>query len=145
MAEIWSPTDELVAVAYLPRVTELDESIIATTLPEANAGWAESGFVTLFGSGGNPVPGLPQDAPVVTVDCWAVKGKWALAFNLARTITRAFDGRVDSTPFTVKANYREARVLDGRVLTTPRRVRNDPSLFARVTFDLLLNWVEVPA
>ena len=144
MAEIWTPNSELVAVAYLPLVTTLPSSIIATSLPEANSSWAETGFVTVEAVGGARDLDLPVGRPVLTVSAWGVKGKWPLAFHLIDQIIEGFDGRVSSQSFTVKANYARARVLDGRLLTEARRVRNDPSLFARVNIDLLLNWVEVP-
>lgn len=144
MVEIWTPTNDLVAVAYLPRVIELDASHISTELPTDQTSWADSGFITVNTAGGTPHPDLPQRAPVLTLDFWAVKGKWNLAAKLAESVVDAFEGRMDNATFDVKTNYSRARVLDGRVLTEPRKVRNDPSLFARLTLDLLLHWTKEP-
>jgi hypothetical protein len=144
MVDARTPTTDLVASAYLRHVLGLTDAELGTGLPTDQTTWAETGFITVDAIGGTPHPELPQRAPVVAIETWAIKGKWNLAFDLAERVTDYFEGRVDSIAFDVKTNYHRARVLEGRVLTEPRKVRADPSLFAHVTLDLLLHWVKEP-
>jgi hypothetical protein len=141
---------ELVAVAFLKLLPFIDAGQVATDLPKDQSKWAELGFVTVTVVGGTPNVDLPQHAPVVTVDVWAnskdsVSPPWPKAVSLATDISAAFQAeRVDSTPFDTRQNFGRARVLDAVPQTEPRRIENDPQGFARVAFDLLLHWVEVP-
>lgn len=153
------PTDELVATAWIATITGFRPSIVATQLPpSANkdgtpADWVSNppyGFVTAVVVGGDEDPLLPIYRPVLQVDCWATKGgsnkpPWFRANRLAKHISAATRNRTNvSRLLTISANgvqYPSAIVQGARILTSPRRMPDDPGDAARYQFDLWLQWI----
>jgi len=142
------PTNGLVAQAWLAqRVDGLAEGMVASTLPRETAAWAELGFVQVTPVTGTPDVDLDVRHPLVQVDCWAmtpnsVKPPRMKAHRLAELIRVAtFEGARYSQPVTLPAAYAGAIVLSAYLNTEPAEVPDDPSGYARVTFDLALDWV----
>lgn len=153
------PTNGLVAVAWLSqRVAGLNDAMVATTLPRDPSKWAAVGFVQATPVTGLPGRDLPTRHPVVQVDCWAValsgdgsvnseKPPWNKAARLAELIVAACesDVQVFSRPVAMPTGYAGARVLGAYPTTEPATVLDDPSGYARVTFDLAIDWHRIAA
>lgn len=141
------PTNGLVAVAWLAqRVPGLTPGMVATSLPRDTATWADAGFVQVTPVTGTPDVDLDVRHPIVQVDCWAMtpnsakppKAKAARLSELIRVATH--DGARYSQPVVMPEHYLGAIVLSAYMSTEPADVPDDPSGFARVTFDLALDW-----
>lgn len=145
------PTTDLVAAAFLGGLPGVPAGKVATTLPQDASSWAASGFVQVYGVGGDPERHVALRRPVVTVDCWANAGQsgkppWGKANQLAEIVLAAVMG-MDNFPMTLTglpAAYAHARVLTAFAVTEPRRITNDPGSYARYTFDLEIHWIELP-
>lgn len=147
------PTSALVAAAWIgQRVPGIAPAQVATRLPRNAALWADEGFVQITPITGAPDVDLPVRRPIVQVDCWAVTldaagnvstkqpvHKANRLAELVRVATELASARY-SSPVTMPANYLGAIVLSAYPLTEPAEVPNDPSGYARVTFDLALDW-----
>lgn len=136
------PTADLVGVAWLRQRTRLAPAQVATSLPDV-AKWTDGGFVTASALAAGPVDVdiAQRRLSVLTVDCWAIKGQWNMAAQLAEVVReateqQAFGGVVETAP-----DYYDARVQAVYLTTDPRRVRDDPSGFARLTFDVRFDWL----
>jgi hypothetical protein len=146
-----SPNSELVAVGWLKGITYLG-SRVATELPRDVTGWSAAGFVTATLAGGTAPRYTPMRQPVLDVSCWGVapnsgRPPWNLAAQLAEAIVAAtLDHRnVPRRIAMPNANHRPAFVRSAWVVSEPRRVPSDPGDYARLSMDLALDWVEVPA
>lgn len=142
------PTTGLVAQAWLAqRVEGITAAMVAATLPRDTAAWALLGFVQVTPVAGSPEVDLDVRRPLVQVDCWAVAPNSAKpprmkAHRLAELIRVAtYDGARYSQPVEMPEHYAGAIVLSAYLNTEPAEVPDDPSGFARVTFDLALDWV----
>lgn len=140
------PTAALVGVAWMRQRTRLNPGQVATSLPADQEGWKSSGFVTI-----NALPSrsadidLPQRRlSMLTADCWAIKGQWNLANQLAEIIRQATEAQLHGQQLTVAPDYLDARVQSLYLVTEPRVVRDDPSGFARLTFDVQCDWLVAP-
>lgn len=143
---------ELVAVAWLSTATGVPAGGVATTLPADNSTWAASGFVQVTAApGGSANVDVPLRRPILTIDCWANnpnsgRPPWGKAAYLAETVYAAFyDTQAIPRDLTLPAGYPGARVLSAVPLGEPRRLRSDPSSYARFGFDAVLHWIELPA
>lgn len=147
------PTNALVAAAWIgQRVPGIVPGQVATRLPRAVSSWAAEGFVQISPVTGVPDVDIPVRHPLVQVDCWAVtvdaqgnvstKQPVHKANRLAELIRTAteLDTALYSSPVTMPTNYLGAIVLSAYPLTEPAEVPDDPSGYARVTFDLALDW-----
>lgn len=149
----YPPNNGLVAQAWLAqRVTGLTAAMVAGRLPADVTAWADLGFVQVTPVTGVPDVDVPIRKPLVQVDCWATTvdaagnvstrqpiGKaWRLA-ELIRVATEADTARYSSL-VVLPADYDSAIVLSAWLQTEPSEVADDPSGYARVTFDLELNW-----
>lgn len=150
--------DELVAVAWLGSITGLSTQMVATQLPaDVNsdgtaASWVQTGFITVSVVGGTPSAYLPEESPVMQVDCWATvpgsnKPPWWKAAALTRVIRRATLDRYNIPRLlTITANgiaYPSAVVKTAYLATSFRRVYDDAGDYARYQGDLALTWVTV--
>jgi hypothetical protein len=147
------PTNALVAVAWIgQRVAGIAPGQVATRLPQNPATWGDEGFVQVTPITGSPDVDVPVRKPLVQVDCWAAAvdaggnvstrqpvGKANRLAELIRVATE--DGALYGKPVTMPANYSGAIVLSAYPLTEPVEVPDDPSGYARITFDLALDWV----
>lgn len=142
------PTSPLVAVAWLgQRVPGLAPGIVATRLPRDLAAWADLGFVQATVVTGTPDVDVPIRRPLVQVDAWAHSpdgvrppvNKAARLAELVRVATELPTARY-SSPVETPANYAGAVVLSAYVVTEPYEVTDDPSGFARISLDLVLEW-----
>lgn len=146
------PTSGLVAVAWLgQRVPGVSPAGVATSLPRELT-WTEQGFVQATVVTGAPDVDVQLRRPTVQVDCWAtsatpgtVKPPIAKAFRLAELIMHATANDVQAFGgvVTLPAGYLPARVLSVYPITEPAEVADDPAGYARVTFDLALDWARV--
>ena len=142
------PTNALVAVAWLgQRVAGLEPGMVATRLPRDLSTWADLGFVQATVVTGTPDVDVPIRRPLVQIDAWAhspdgVKppvNKAARLAELVRVATELPTAKY-STPVEMPANYAGAIVLSAYVVTEPYEVTDDPSGFARISLDLVLEW-----
>lgn len=151
-------TSELVAIAWIGSIPGLSVDMVSTQLPpDANkddtpADWvvAGLGFATVATVGGTPDPILPVHRPVMSVDTWAVKqgsGKppWGVANSLAEAVIRASLDRI-AVPrhLTITVNgrpYPPASVQIAKAMTEPRRINDDPGVYAHYQFDLFMQWI----
>lgn len=144
---------DLVGVAWVSGISGISPAQVATTLPEDNASWSASGFVELTVVGGSPGIDTPIRHSVFQVDAWASnpnssKAPWGKAFTLAElVVTGAYplNPLLAARNLVMPAAFGSARVMSAVVLSEPRRIENDEASYARVTFDLQLNWAEVLA
>jgi hypothetical protein len=144
------PTSELVAMAWLRSAVTGLASIVATTLPapasDGTISWTTTGFVQVTTLGGSPETDYRLRHPAIGVTCWAVnqgssKPPWGKANQLAEAIVAATYGsnwRLTNLP----AAYRNAHVSNMRA-SEPRRLPDDGGGYARYTFDLYPDWIEV--
>lgn len=142
------PTSALVAVAWIgQRVPEISAGMVATTLPRDPSSWAAAGFVQVTPITGTPDIDVDTRHPLVQVDCWAMSptstnppvGKANVLAERIRTYAHSRDAAF-SSPVTLPHDYDDAIVLGAYALTEPTVVPDDPSGYARVTFDLALDW-----
>lgn len=141
------PTNALVAVAWLgQRVAGLAPGMVATRLPRDLSTWADLGFVQATVVTGTPDVDVPIRRPLVQVDAWAhspdgVKPPVNKAARLAELVRVATeDGAQYGKPVAMPANYAGAVVLSAYVVTEPYEMTDDPSGFARISLDLVLEW-----
>lgn len=148
MSTILVPSTDLTAVEWLRLINGLPSTSIGTTLPAADAVLRSTGFIQVTGTGGTPSRDFPLHAPVVTVDCWAApavegsaKVPWGRATDYAGLVWLAtFDWSLMNRKVTLPHGYPAAWVRTAIALSEPRRIPDDPSGFARVQVDVLLNW-----
>jgi hypothetical protein len=147
------PTNALVAVAWIgQRVPGVVAGQVATRLPRDKAAWADEGFVQVTPITGVPDVDIDVRHPLVQVDAWAVTldaagnvstrppiNKANRLAELVRTACHLDTARY-SSPVEMPANYLGAIVLSAYPITEPSEMPDDPSGFARVTFDLALDW-----
>lgn len=153
------PNSGLVVGAWLSGISSLPAAgMVASSLPRDTAKWASDGFLqyTLI-PGSAPVDSGDARTAMVQLDAWAVsiasdgsvnearpKGK---AFTLAELVVEAMTDDVQrerfGRPLTIAANYAPVRVLAAWPLTEPTDVPDDPSNYARVTFDFALKWARL--
>lgn len=145
------PTSALVAISWIwQRVPGITEQMVASRLPRETSSWAVNGFVQVTPVTGTPDIDIDTRHPLVQVDCWAMNpnttnppiGKANNLAELIRTATHSPDARY-SSPVTLPHDYEDAIVLSAYAMTEPVVVPDDPSGYARVTFDLALDWARV--
>lgn len=152
------PSSGLVAVGWLGAVDGLTPAMVATSLPRDFSTWADLGFVqvTIIPSSAGVDSGDARHA-YAQIDAWAatvdaagalsVKKPIMKAFRLAELIMRGMEDDAQRTrfgkPVALPANYVPARVLSAWPLTEPSEIPDDPSGYARVTFDIVLDWARI--
>lgn len=146
------PNTDLVAVAWLKRNAKFTAKGVgvATTIPD-DLPQLRAGFLHVVRVGGSPSIDLPVRAPVVQVSAYAApaegssKMPWAQASQLAEWVWEQTFSAADQNvtlAFSV-AGYAQARVMTAVALSEPLRVENDPSGYARVDIEVLINWTGV--
>lgn len=145
------PNSGLVAVAWVRGISAtgpFDPSRVAATLPSGTGADAAlvAGFVQVSVVGGAPDIDIPVRRPVITIDAWVASGTggrpplgraWALA-EAVRTATEGTFGwrRAVAMP----TGYGSAQVLSAYAVSEPREIKSDPGRYARVQFDLQIDW-----
>jgi hypothetical protein len=148
------PNAALVLERLLGRILGTEDHS-AASLPTDQSKWAASGFVTYTDLGGSADIDLPNSRSAFGISCWATTGSgnasvappWAKAYDLAQTIDAALRGVMPPDfyqPHATRTNYLPHRIITAYPTTLPMAVRNDPSGFARVDQDLIIDWVAVP-
>lgn len=147
------PTSALVVCAWIAEnVPGVTAAMVATALPRDPQAWASTGFVQVtIVPGAADVDGLVRNV-YAQVDCWAATLDAAGTVSQKRPVHRA-NGLAEAIrvateersaqygrPVTLPAGYSGARVLSWYTTTEPNSVPDDPSGYARVTFDLVLTW-----
>lgn len=144
------PTNQLVAEAWLAtRVPELNASMVAGMLPSDKTKWSDQGFVQARSVvGGTPNVDIPIRRPLIQVDFWActigsAKPPWRLANRLAECVRVATESpsALYGKPVLMPSGYKSAIVLTAYLINEPRQIFDDPSGYARLTADLMLDWV----
>lgn len=153
---LYPPTNAIVAAAWVAqRVPGFTTDMVATRLPRKTIEWAATGFVQVTPITGVPDVDIPVRHPVVQVDAWAVKldaegnvtnkppiGQANVLAERVRIATE--EGALYNSKVITPAGYEDAIVLSAYPLTEPVEMPDDPSGYARFTFDLALDWVRVP-
>lgn len=153
------PNSSLVVQAWIgQRVPGIVSSQVASRLPRDNAAWAAEGFVQVTIV---PTPAevdIPVRHAYAQVDAWAValasdgsvssKRPVNLAWRLANLIVRATEDDTQRVggfgrEVTLPPDYVSARVQAAYVQTEPAEIPDDPSGYARVSFDLALDWARL--
>lgn len=146
------PNDELVAIAWLgQRVPGFAPAMVATTLPQDPAKWPD-GFVQV-----QSLPGGTADvdiavrrSPMLQVDFWAAptggssKPPWGLANLLAARAVFATEEQAYGAAVQLPAGYLGARVQAAYFADLPSRVPGDPSGYARLSGNLVIDWARLP-
>lgn len=146
------PTAPRVAVTFLRNLVPLLAPGIATTLPKIEA-FHDGMFVTV-----NDLPGgaaeidLPQlRHTVVTISTWGAfpnsdVPQWNRAAIVAELLWDALSGPQPwGGVIDLGLNYRAARVQAMFAISEPRKVEDDPSAYARYTFDAQIDWAALHA
>ena len=144
------PTSPVVAVAWLRSRAGIPAGSVATKLPRELAAWAELGFIQATIVPGSVDDDVRKRSPLVQIDAWAhspegVKPPVGKAARLAELVLKATetDAQLYGRAIDLGPNYLPARVLSAHSPTEPSEVEGDPSGFARVTFDFVLDWVRI--
>jgi hypothetical protein len=158
-----TPTNPLVARAWLGLVPGITTAMTGTTLPRIGdtslPAWTSTGFLTVQTVGGSPSIDTLLAQPVISVKCWAVnasqpnagqqvavsqKVPWYRSEALAEAVRVAADPiRRDLTKKLVTipvSGYATATVMSAYMLTEPRPLQ-DATGYACHQFDLQLNWI----
>jgi PKD repeat protein len=140
------PNNDLVARAWVGSISALPANKVGLSLPSDETTWESTGFVQLRVTGGSPDPDIPERAPVIEVNCYAVKigsskAPWNLASQLAEIIVNE-TYRTDAAARLVNpgTNYGFALVQSATVVSEIRRITSDVGSYAHVQFDLALRW-----
>jgi PKD repeat protein len=140
------PNNDLVARAWVGSITGLPANKVGLSLPTDETAWESTGFVQVIVTGGSPNPDVAERAPVIEVNCYAVKvgsskPPWNLASHLAETIVNE-TYRADAAARLVNpgTNYGFALVQSATVISEVRRVTSDTGSYAHIQFDLTLRW-----
>lgn len=148
----YDPSGELVAVAVVGAIVNPTGAVAATKLIVDTDSWRADGMVTVRPLDVSPADiDLPRFSSYLKVSCWGApatsgsdKPQWNLAHGLAGLIKRGLGNDVQHFGRTVDVGgalqYRDAIVYSAYVMTEPRRIENDPSAYARVDFDLMVDW-----
>jgi hypothetical protein len=142
------PNSDLVMQAWIAqRVPGIVAAQVAGTLPAVTS-WVEEGFVTVTSvPGTQPNVDIPLRKPLFQIDTYGAAGvqtakpHWPKAFRLAELFRLATEAQAYGTEVALPAEYTGARVQAVYLVTEPSRVAGDPSGYARVTFDVALDWV----
>lgn len=148
-------TSELVAAAWIGSIPGLSPQMTGEVLPPdvqpdgTPAPWLLTGFITVQVAGGSPDADLPVKKPVIQVDAWAAKPgssepPWLKASVLAETVRYACLDRV-RVPRLLRIQingvaYPSAQVMAAYLVTEPRRLYEDPAMYARVQMDMAIQW-----
>lgn len=145
-------TNELAAMAWIGGVSGLSQQMVATQLPADSSTWADTGFITVAVVGGSPNIYLPVKAPVLQVDCYAVKPGsnkplWWKSNALAETIRYATLQRTGINRVLAITSgghtYPSAVVQTAYLTTEPQRRYGDAGGYASYQFDMALEWTTV--
>lgn len=148
----YPPTVARVGVGYLRALAPSIADSIATSLPAVDR-WPAGLFVTVNDlPGGAPEIDLPQlRHAYVTLDVYAAfpdndNPQWGRAAIGAELLRGALDSAQPyGRPLDLGPDYRAARVQAAYAISEPRKVEDDPSAFARYTFDAQIDWAALPA
>lgn len=152
------PNAGLVALAWLSGIPGLNPGMVASALPRDVVKWREEGFVqaTIIPSAAAVDSGAARVA-WIQLDAWAVNADAAgnvsdrrpvaRAWRLAELVLRGLEDAEQASrfgrPVALPEAYDGARVLAGWPITEPTDVPDDPSGYARVTFDFALSWARI--
>jgi hypothetical protein len=144
-----SANSELVLVAWLKTVPGIGTKV-ATRLPADNTSWAASGFAVVSGAVGGAIDlYVPQQRPVMQVDCYAINvgsdnPPWDIAADLASTIIAGtYDTTLLNQALTLRTGYEQARVTGVSVDGGPRRMQADTAAQAWYQLDLRVDWIAI--
>ncbi len=137
----------LVVAAWINSIPSLRAGICATQLPDDNATWGTSGFITVQPVGGFRDVDLRTGRPVMQVNGYAVKPNtqrppWHLANNLVTAVRDACE--LKSTVnriLTLPTGYAQARVESCYQVSEERRLYGDDASVAIYTADFQFHWV----
>lgn len=139
----YTPTDELVACAWLKTCPLLSGVSVATTLA-AQTTWDGPTFIQVESSplGVPPHPNFPSHNPRIMANCWARPKRYADAGDLAQLI-RSETYRLSSARVLHINGYADVRIMSVQILEEPTRITGDPNSLARYSFPLHMEWIEI--
>lgn len=147
------PNAELVGQAWMAAYSSIPAAAMAGTLPAVGK-WTPAGdgvgFLQMRAlSGGTANIDIPERrSTVLQVDGYGTRivkdtfrPVWSVAMDLLEEVREATRSQVYGRPLTMPlADYRDARVFAGYLVSEPVRVEKDPSGYARVTANLEIDW-----
>jgi hypothetical protein len=153
----YPPNAGKIGVAYLRQLVPTLSNSIATSLPElvteTRKGWPDGLFITVNDlNGGGADVDLPQIRHAyLTLDVYAAFpdndnpqwGRAAIGAGMVwdtLTLPQPYGAALD-----LGADYLAARAQAMYAISEPRKVEDDPSAYARYTFDAQLDWIALPA
>lgn len=143
---------ELVTQAWIASLPGFNSGMVATTLPENNAAWAASGFVTLKVVGGSPEMYVPERKPVMELGFWwaptpgSRKPQWAMANALAEQLVNlVYDESVFNAVLNLGPQYPTAQMQQAHWLQEPRRIYGTKDYRALYQGELWTVWRELPS
>ena len=143
----FTPSNEMVTVAWLKASVPYLGNRVATELPADNSTWSASGFTTVATTGGTPNTEVPVNEPVMSIDNWGVslnsgRPPWNLAAQPAEAIKAAAvaHGLIPKI-LVMPAGFNQVRVFSVTPRTEPRRIPGDGAGYAHYQQDLHLRWV----
>lgn len=156
MSDLRLPNSNLVLERLLGRIFGTEDHS-ARDLPTDQTKWTDSGFTTYTNLGGPGSGELPKSMVGFTISSWATLGAgnvsrtppWAKAFDRAMTVYAALQG-IEANDFygaheTRSTGYYPHTVITAWPTSEPMDIPGDPSGFARVDFDIMLQWAAVVA
>lgn len=144
----FTPSNEMVAVAWLKAAVPYLGNRVATELPSDNSSWSASGFTTVATTGGTPNTEVPVNEPVMSIDSWGVtpqsgRPPWNLAAQPAEAIkAAAVEHGMIPRILTFPAGFNLVRVFSVIPRSEPRRINSDAASYAHYTQDLEFRWVK---
>lgn len=144
----FTPSNEMVAVAWLKSAVPYLGNRVATELPSDNSSWSASGFTTVATTGGTPNTEVPVNEPVMSIDSWGVtpssgRPPWNLAAQPAEAIkAAAVDHGMIPRILTMPTGFNLVRVFCVIPLSEPRRINGDAAAYAHYQQDLEIRWVK---
>jgi hypothetical protein len=144
----FTPSNEMVAVAWLKQSVAYLGNRVATELPSDNSSWSASGFTTVATTGGTPNIEVAVNEPVMSVDSWGVslnsgRPPWNLAAQPAEAIkAAAVDHGTIPKILVMPVGFNQVRVFSVVPRTEPRRVNGDAAGYAHYQQDLEFRWVK---
>lgn len=143
MTDLYTPSDEQVAVAWLKSCPTLSGVDVATSLA-ADASWTGSTFIQVTSSplGVAPHPYFQSHNPRIIVSCWARPKHWNDAADTSQLV-RSETYRVSSarTVTIPGEGYYPIRVMAAQTLGEPVRITGDPNNFSRYDIAIGLEWI----
>lgn len=148
MPALHTPTNDVVAAAWIKGVQGVPEGKVATTLPGDSSSWSD-GFIVVETVGGD-MNAVGVRRPVINCRCYVTRGSGTKAprgqanvladYLVAATLGPDGHGNVGRVVDPGR-DFKSARVDDVTTVSVPRWVEGEPAGVARFDVELAFRWV----